>query len=80
VGENGYLATVRARRDNAALAASVAKLRLANQDLKEEVRRLKEDPSALEDAARRELGLIKPGETLVIIHDARPTASASAPR
>ena len=36
------------------------------------VRRLKDDPAAIEESARRDLGLIKPGETLVIIRDAQP--------
>lgn len=80
VGDNGYLATLRARREYGALEASIAKLRMENQDLLEQVRRLKEDPAAIEDAARRELGLIRPGETLVIIHNAGPALPASAPR
>jgi cell division protein FtsB len=80
VGENGYLATVRARREYGALMASVARLRLENQDLRERVRQLKEDPAAIEEVARRELGLIRPGETLVIIHNAGPAAPASVPR
>ena len=80
VGENGYLATVRARRERAALSSSLATIRLTNQELKEKIRRLKEDPNAVEEAARRDLGLIRPGETLVIIHDARPHEPASVPR
>jgi len=32
-------------------------------------RRLREDPSGIEDQARRELGLIKPGEVLFIVKD-----------
>ena len=32
-------------------------------------RRLREDPSAIEEQARRELGLIKPGEVLFIVKD-----------
>lgn len=80
VGENGYLATLRARREQAALLASIARLRMENKDLQEEARRLKEDPAALEEAARRDLGLIRPGETLVIIRNARPGVPASTPR
>jgi cell division protein FtsB len=34
----------------------------------------------MEEAARRELGFIRPGETLVIIRDARPATTAQVPR
>jgi cell division protein FtsB len=78
VGENGYLATVRARRDYEALLASAAKLRLENARLTDEIVGLKADPATLEDAARRQLGLARPGETLVIIRDA--SAPGSVPR
>jgi cell division protein FtsB len=39
--------------------------------LREEARRLREEPSAIEEIARRELGLIKPGEKLFIIREAQ---------
>ena len=81
VGENGYLATLRARQEHAALATSLAKVRLENQQMWDEIRRMKEHPAAaMEEAARRELGLIRPGETLVIIRDARPATTAQVPR
>jgi cell division protein FtsB len=69
VGENGYLAGLRARRDYNVVMADLIRIRVENQQLKEQARRLKDDPSAIEDSARRELGLIRPGETLVIIRD-----------
>jgi cell division protein FtsB len=72
IGENGYLATVRARREYDALAEFVTRLRQENDAYVERARRLRGDPAALEDAARRELGFVRPGETLVIIRDARP--------
>ena len=37
--------------------------------MREEARRLREDPSAIEELARQELGLIKPGEKLFIVKD-----------
>lgn len=78
VGENGYLDTLRARREYDSLMRSVAELRLENQQLQDDLRRLREDPSALEEAARRDLGLIHPGEKLVVITD-QPPAAAPAP-
>src|SRR5215510_1098857 len=53
VGENGYLANLRARREHDALTESLSRLRHENQQYLEQVRQLKSDPDALEDAARR---------------------------
>ena len=69
VGDNGYLAGLRARREYDKAMAGLTRLQLENAQLKEQARRLREDPTAIEEAARRDLGLIRPGETLVIIHD-----------
>ena len=80
VGENGYLATLRARREYEALSESVSRLKRENQQYLEQVRLLKSDPTALEQAARRVLGFIRPGETLVIIRDARPSIPAALPQ
>ena len=75
VGENGYLATIRARSEQSDLEASLAALRLENQRLQQERERLESDPAALEEAARRSLNLVRPGETLVVVRDAKsPTA------
>ena len=68
VGERGLVETLRARREGAALATSISALRLENGRLRENVRRLREDPSAIEALARRELGLMRRGEILFVIH------------
>jgi cell division protein FtsB len=72
VGERGLLAMHRARQEYEALAASITGLRVENARLREQARRLREDPAAIEEVARRELGLIKPGETVFIIRDVPP--------
>jgi len=72
VGENGYLANLRAQREHDVLEDSLNRMRYENQQYLDQVRQLKSDPGALEEAARRVLGFIRPGETLVIIRDARP--------
>ena len=69
VGENGYLATLQARSEQARLADSVARMRIKNQEMQDEIHRLRTDPKALEEAARRELNMIKKGETMVIVKD-----------
>ena len=72
VGDRGLLAMLRARRAGGELAASIARQRAENARLREEARRLHDDPSAIEEVARRELGLIKPGEKVFIIKDVPP--------
>ena len=74
VGDQGLLAMLRARRQAEELAATIAKQRAENARLREEVRRLTEDPAAIEEVARRELGLIRPGEKLFIVKDVKPAA------
>src|SRR5690349_23564794 len=66
-GEKGLLALLQARREYAALERSLDRARSENSDLREMARRLREDPTAIEDQARRELGLIKPGEVPFIV-------------
>lgn len=73
VGEKGFLETLKARRQHQEMAASVDVIRRENARLREEVRRLKEDPAEIESVAREELGLIRPGELLFIIRDATPS-------
>lgn len=72
VGERGLLALMRTRQQYAALAAEVERAKAANAKLREEVRRLSEDPAAIEELARREFGLIRPGEKVFIVRDVPP--------
>jgi cell division protein FtsB len=69
VGERGLLTMRRARRDSQKLEAAIARQREENAALAERVRRLLEDPSAIEELARSELGLIRPGEYVYTIRD-----------
>lgn len=71
VGERGLMETLRARRQHQELVGSIERLRIENARLREEARRLRTDPGTIEALARQELGLIKPGEMLFIIKDAK---------
>jgi cell division protein FtsB len=75
VGEKGLLAMRQARQDYQSLEPSLSSAKAENERLREEARRLREDPRAVEDLARRELGLIKPGEKLFIVRDVPPAGS-----
>ena len=73
VGDKGFLETLRARRQARALAQSLQDKRQENARLRDYTARLRSDPRAVEEIARRELGLIRPGEVLFIVKDATPT-------
>jgi cell division protein FtsB len=72
VGDKGVLQMLKTRQKAQSLYQAVAVAQTKNARLRDQIKRFKEDPAALEDAARRDLGLIKPGEKLFIIRDAPP--------
>jgi cell division protein FtsB len=69
VGDRGFMAMLRARRQYDELTATLVRQRAENERLREDARRLRDDPAAIEELARRELGLIRPGEKVFIIKD-----------
>jgi cell division protein FtsB len=73
VGDRGLMDTWRARSHYAALAGAIGDLRSENSSLRDEARRLREDPARIEALARRDLGLIRPGEILVVVRTSTST-------
>jgi cell division protein FtsB len=67
VGDRGLLETWRARRQFTSLGQAVTSLRSENASLREQARQLREDPRRIEMLARRELGLMRRGEVLVVL-------------
>ena len=61
------------------LSETVARLRQENGGLREKARQLREDSNVIEDLARQELGLIRPGEKVFILSDQPPGDTAAAP-
>jgi cell division protein FtsB len=74
VGERGLVATTRARKQSNELAGAVANLRDENARLRATAERLRSDPTAIEAVAREKLGLILPGEVLVVVKDVKPAS------
>jgi cell division protein FtsB len=72
IGEKGLVESIHARRQFREVAASLESLRRENLRLRDEAKRLREDPGAIESMAREQLGLIRPGEVLFIIKDQQP--------
>lgn len=75
VGDRGFLAMLRARRQYDELSAVLERQRAENARLRDEAGRLRNDPAAIEELARRELGLIRPGEKVFIIKDLKPSST-----
>ena len=79
VGEKGFVQRMRAGQDYARTAAKLETIRSENNRLREDIRRLKTDADAIEELAREQLGLIKPGEVVFILRDTKPVAREAAP-
>jgi cell division protein FtsB len=76
IGERGLSETLRAHRDFDAAVAELSRLQYENATLSDDIRRLQDDAPTIEDVARAELGLVRPGEILVVLKS--PVASASS--
>jgi cell division protein FtsB len=70
----------KARDEYRAAEASLIESRAGNAGLRQDVRRLREDASVIEGLARRELGLISPGEILFIVTNAVTNAVSTSQR
>jgi cell division protein FtsB len=72
VGDKGVMQMLKQRQNAERLRQELAATRQHNAQLLDQINRINTDPAALEELARRNLGLIKPGEKLFIIRDAPP--------
>ncbi len=66
-GDSGVAGLVRARREYRELSAGLARVTEENAGLREQARRLHDDPAMIEEIARQDLGLVRPGEILVVL-------------
>ena len=78
VGEHGLVALVRANQAHARLQQVIDTLRAENGRLHRYVEALIGEPRFIEDLARRELGMISPGEQLFIVRTTTASADDSA--
>ena len=75
IGERGLSETLRAHRDFDAAVAELSRLQYENAMLSDDIRQLQDDAPTIEDVARAELGLVRPGEILVVLKS--PVAAAT---
>ena len=80
-GWKGYLDLQSARQRESMLAERIAATEIRVEDLRRKIARLRDDPVALERMAREQLGLVKPGEVVIVYPEAAPTPpTPSTPR
>ena len=65
-------ALIRANDESVAISTIITMLRAENDELREDVRELRESTRGIEALARGELGLITPGETMFIVDTTPP--------
>lgn len=78
-GEQGLVEMLRTRQERQTLEQTLHRVRAQNRRLREQADWLHTD-AGVEDLARRELGLIKPGERLYTVRDAGPGSAPSGDR
>ena len=78
VGERGLMALLRANTAHASLQLIIDTLRADNSRLHRYAEALTDEPRFIEDLARRELGMISPGEQLVIVRTTTVSATHEA--
>ncbi len=78
IGQNGYFERRRQEQHYRGEVAKLAAMRSENHRIRSVARALKSDPATIEDRARRNLGLMKPGEVLFIVTDV-PASKAPPP-
>lgn len=61
-----------ARQEYAQIQTQVNQLMLDNHRLKQEINALMKNPEVIEQAAREELGLVRPGEIVIKLPEKRP--------
>lgn len=80
VGERGLMALFRANDERAELRQSIDTVRDENVRLHRYIQALTEQPRFVEDVARRELGMIKPGEQLFVVRTTTVPAAPPQPK
>jgi len=67
MGPNGYLAFQQRERQKQELEREVRELTIRNIQLSRDVEKLGSDPKAIENVARQDLKLAKPGEYIYVL-------------
>ncbi len=77
LGENGYFKLRAHQKEVSRLEKEVQRLAEENQRLERQIQRLRSDPAAVEQIAREEMKLVRPGEVIYALPS--PPQPAPAP-
>lgn len=77
VGDGGLMTLLQMRTRAADLERQVVEAERHNDELRSRIRALREDPQAIEELAREELGMARPDETIYLLPQ-RPERSEEA--
>ncbi|HWP86141.1 MAG TPA: septum formation initiator family protein [Terriglobia bacterium] len=72
-GKSGYVSRQEQLRRIEALSREIEQLRQQNQSLTQRIHELRSDPEAIEEIAREQLHLARPGEIVVALPPAAPS-------
>lgn len=75
-GTHGVLAMRRSMKEAQQVQQEINRLNAENQQLQDNVQRLKSDPAAIERIAREDMGLARPGEYIFKIAPKQPETSS----
>lgn len=77
-GTHGVLAMRRSQREAAEIRKEIQKLNDENRQLQDRVKDLRSDPQAIEEIARRDMGLARAGELIFKLPAKTPDADAQS--
>lgn len=81
IGDKGLLEHRRQAQRREQIEQELTRRQRENQELRVRARRLREEnPAAIEDLARRKLGMVKPGELLFVVRDADAPSTPTPPK
>ena len=79
-GRNGYLTLRHQKKEYNALQQQIQTVSEQNQQLEKKIKALKSNPEAVEQQARDQLHLAKPGELIYMLPDRRSVQSPATPQ
>ena len=79
VGERGLVALFRANKAHSSQQLIINALHAENGRLRRYAQALAAEPRVIEEVARRDLGLLRPGEQLFILKDTEPPPFPASP-
>jgi cell division protein FtsB len=77
-GDHGFIAMGRTRKEIEQMRGDIARLNDENRALASQVTALKSDPRMIEQIARDEMGLARPGEVIFKVPSDSPDSSGAA--